>query len=1026
MGKVTRDVASDTSIDEQRKTVRKEQKTRTKKKKRKRDLTDLHRRLFKSKKQNRVTCKFWQSSFVKLLQRFADIRDEYDNETKIDGKLGKARTSKKAPNRILPRPLAGIYRNGAAGKEIRRSQKKLPLNDLNNARLQSNVLKLLDGYDSKSEAIVIKNDKNEILNDSILFDTTIKNVQPSSDHLYISPVLGKVDGKKRCEKEERLKHLKPECIKFPQKLLEKKKTIDSENLRNSALSKYEELCRIICSENFEGQNFPNCFTTDPLTTVKKKLRSIYAESFRSQFLRDMIKRGNILNECDTPSTSVENHLPNTEYCPPKYTQDTDLTSVTLHNPNRHFDHKSNRKDDDLKGRQNSLLIPETNFNLNCKKYGIDTSNFLFDLSLLNTSNAKKKNILESEITDAARNITSEDDSTEVNTHTSLEVNYSTPSVYSNNSIIKHFETNEIGRMKEENPFLFVSRETDFQNEPTDMKHMLKHKNRHGQQIQPLNSESNKYSEKQNSKMLQQYKMKNLKHMPAILRRCNNAVTNNNSRLHLFQEPMHINKEPREMLFDVAPKQNVLFTSQSLKTKLNENSKRLQRSNTISTLFDTGEMKDLNVQTSVMESPNVCDDEVYFTKSSYSQPVESKQQPQNLHVNDIFVNKKNPPVQKTVMFTKKDSRNIGHCLYLNNLISDGTADNSNVCIIRKNVPSQGEKSKKNTCAVHKNCQRVPVNSHRTFQCSQNCKDSNDGGQEFKKTSASQIQNIQMHQKPIVCEKVLVRKVQQQSKCRNNQNCHSDPHVCYVMVDQCKDFNNMQECHYNNISQIEKSRMLQNRRPRQEDIADIGILKGVQNMKILPMEGRESQIKYTDNQCIENTVILEKQPIKYLAYENNSKTQKIPIYMQENKHVASVDNVEIINPNANYRVVSYPQESTQKIIFVPTCEQNEIVYVKQEDLPRSNIAFEECSRPRKVVLYRPEVQCVKDSPNTCEIHIPKHNVIEIKENDCDTIVTNLKMDNTKKSRHGVVNWEELHYRPNNEQDAYIGTQAIYYQK
>lgn len=51
MGKVTRDVVvSDTSIDEQRKTVREEQKTRTKKKKRKRDLTDLHQRLFKSKK----------------------------------------------------------------------------------------------------------------------------------------------------------------------------------------------------------------------------------------------------------------------------------------------------------------------------------------------------------------------------------------------------------------------------------------------------------------------------------------------------------------------------------------------------------------------------------------------------------------------------------------------------------------------------------------------------------------------------------------------------------------------------------------------------------------------------------------------------------------------------------------------------------------------------------------------------------------------------------------------------------------
>lgn len=31
------------------------------------------------------------------------------------------------------------------------AQTKLPLDNLNNARLEGNVLKLLDGYDSKSE-----------------------------------------------------------------------------------------------------------------------------------------------------------------------------------------------------------------------------------------------------------------------------------------------------------------------------------------------------------------------------------------------------------------------------------------------------------------------------------------------------------------------------------------------------------------------------------------------------------------------------------------------------------------------------------------------------------------------------------------------------------------------------------------------------------------------------------------------------------------------------------------------------------
>ncbi|KAK1123627.1 hypothetical protein K0M31_008324 [Melipona bicolor] len=92
MGKLTCNiVASDTFVDEGVKTVHEKQKIRTKKKKRKRDLTDL--KIFKLKK---------------------------DKQTKINGKLGEAQNSKTISNRILPQPLAGIYRNGATGKEIQR------------------------------------------------------------------------------------------------------------------------------------------------------------------------------------------------------------------------------------------------------------------------------------------------------------------------------------------------------------------------------------------------------------------------------------------------------------------------------------------------------------------------------------------------------------------------------------------------------------------------------------------------------------------------------------------------------------------------------------------------------------------------------------------------------------------------------------------------------------------------------------------------------------------------------------------
>lgn len=708
----------------------------------------------------------------------------------------------------------------------------------------------------------------------------------------------------------------------------------------------------------------------------------------------MIKRGNILNECDTPSTSMDDSFPpDTAYCPSGYPQDVNLVSETIDNPDWHIDIKSNKDNYSLQERQNLFLIPK----MNLRKNEINTSNLLFHSSSSNTLDVGIKNSLEPEMSHEMNNISNEDESTDVSNRTSLEINYSASSTHKN-SIMKYFEINEFDceRIKDKNkPLLFAQTEAESQNSSIDKKRLIKHKTQRRQTVHFLNNGLKKHAEGQNFKIMQQVKMKNLKHIPAILRRCNNVVANNNNRLNLFQEPMHINKESRKMLFDVAPKQNVLFTSQSVVTESNEDSKRPQKSKTANTLFDNTKMKDLNVQTCVMDSPSI---------------FKHNQTQQNLHANDILVNRTNPPIQKTVMFTKKDSRNIGHCLYINNIIADGKTDKSNVCIIRKNVPLQHERSK-NNCTVYKHYQEAPGNYYKAYRCSENSDSSNYNSQEFKEASAPEVQHVQVHQKPMVCENGLVRKVMQPSKSENGKKYHNDQHVCYVVVDQCNDVNNMQEYPYDNVPEIEKSRTVQNGRFCQEDIADVGILKGVQNLKILPMEEQEPPIQVVNNQCIKNAVILEKQPIKYLAFENDSKTEKIPIYMQRNKHVASVDNIELINSGVNYRVVSYPQESTQKIIFVPTCEQNKVVYVKQQNLPHSNVTFEECSHPRKVVMCRPEVQYVKESSNVCEVHLPKQNVVEIGKSDCDTIVTNLqKASSMKSSRRGGVNREGLHYRPN----------------
>ena len=720
--------------------------------------------------------------------------------------------------------------------------------------------------------------------------------------------------------------------------------------------------------------------------MKQKLRYMYAESFRNKLLQDTIMRGNILSNYSTPSTSTDNLLPsNAAFCPSGSNQNVDSISATVDN----LDHCVG-----LKKNIENRSIPETNF----KRNEITSSNLLFNLSSLNTSDTAMENSLEAETLQKTCNISNKDDSINLSNHTSLEVNPPATSISTNSNIVKYFETNEFERIKEKSkPVLFVQTEAESENNYNHKKY----RSRRTQTVRVLSNGLKNEAEKQNLKILQQIKMKNLKHIPIILRRCNNVVTNNNNQLNLFQESMHINKEPQEMLFNAASRQNILFTSQSLTTESNENSQRLQRSATVNTLFDTSDIE--NLQTCVIESPSLRNDDIYFVKNSSSQPKQNQSQSQNLHVNGILVNKKNPSVQKTVMFTKKDSRNVGHCLYLNNVITDQTTDNSNICIIRKNVSSQHEKL--NNCTTYKNCQEVPEN-YKTYQCLQSFDNSNYSNQEFKEIS------IPQHQKSQICEKMLAKRVQQHPKCENNKTCYNDQHVCYVMVNQCKDSNNAQECSHDIVHQIEKSRKLQNSSQEfnQEDVANINILKGVKNLKILPIKKR-SQMKFTDSQCIENAVIVNEQPIKYLAFENDSKAQKVPIYLQSSKHVASADNIEVIDPNVNYHMVPSQCESTQKIIFVPTCEQNKIVYIKQENLPHSNIAFEECSHPRKLVLYRPEVKCVKDSSNVCEVHVPKQNVMEIRKIDNDTIITNLQQtDNVKKSTQSGTNWEELHYQSN----------------
>ncbi|XP_076683602.1 uncharacterized protein LOC143376808 isoform X2 [Andrena cerasifolii] len=1010
MGKVVRDTAaSGSSEDQRRKTVRVEQKVRAKKKKRKRDLTDLHEKLYKSKKRNQKPTEFWRSNFVKLLHRFAGIREEYSKETKITGKLCRPRNSKKICNRILPRPLTGIYRNGATGKDIRRSQTKAPVNDINNARLQGNVLKLLHGYDSKSKGVVVENGTEEASKDPLL-DSTIKTIlhptPPGSES--ISPVLGKVDGQKRCQKDEQAAKGPSRHGGFLEKCLQSETLIHPENCRRSAVNRYEELCATISSKNFEGHNSLDQFTADPLVTVKKKLRSIYAESFQNQFLRDMIKRNTVLNRCETPSLSSENELSSeTGYRSSTYRTGAEIPSAVKGNPGRQDRCRASKEENNSQGPSTVLLV-ERGFNLNGKWNQVPTPNLLFDLSLLQGPGIRAglETVAESKRTKRATENKSDNCLTRTNQYlpSSLEVNHSAMST-SKSSSPKYFENpvpthqNRTERMKKASKtVLFLPNEAELSNDFAVKKHLIKRRNQRTQTMHSLNSAARRDSGKHAFKASQQIKAKCQKHIPAILRRCGS-----NNPVNLFTETMDSIEEPREMFLHSALKQNDLFDPGPLITELNRTSKVLERSASANVLFDASSVSDLNVQTCVIASPSLRKDEVRFIRNPYPQ-VEPKQRLQT--INDILPTNKQraePPVHKTIMFTKKDSRNIGHCLRVNNLISDGTA--SNVCLKRKSLPQ--EKSTKDICTAHRNCQRVSANCYRSFHCSQSTDTSNYSSQEFKEPGVAQ-------EEPVICEKVLLRRMQQHKQCESSQKSHEkDQRFCYVLVDQRQDSSSSSNYIDNRPCTVEDPRQLQNGRCCREDVGEIGILNGVQNLKILPMEERESGMSFTSSQCIGSTVMLEEPPIKYLAFEKDSKTHKLPIYVQNSEPVAPVDNVEVINPNMNYRVVSRPQEPAQKIILVPTSEQNKVVYVQQQNLGH-DAPYEGCGHRRQMVLCRqdcqPSVRCVQDSPNVCGLHVPKQSVLGISSAECEGIATNLQQaDNMKHLQRANVNWGELRYRP-----------------
>nr|XP_033336681.1 uncharacterized protein LOC117226461 isoform X1 [Megalopta genalis] len=986
MAKVTQ--PGDSSEDWRRQTVREEQKARPKKKKRKKDLVDLHQRLRNPAKRDRKPTQR-QGNFVKLLHRFADVREEYGKETKTVGKLGKARNTKKLSNRILPRRMSGIYRNGAIGKEIRRPNALVSLNGSNNARLEEDVMKLLQGYEKNAESVVLDGNRKEtevLVVDSVIRDTLCPT-PPDAD--LASPVLGKVDGKKLHNRDEREGQGGPSnYVDLSHLVRERRKAVNIEQLQDSAIRRYEDLCATV-RRNFEGLNLPDQLTTDPLSSVKMKLRSIYAKSFQSRYSRDMLKYGSALNERSTmPSfdysnpilaeavysssgfgesanPGVANRRPTNYRCPsaplpspllgPRVTSGGSSATSNGKEVRRPYSNlietfvdtsgaqnvkRRTTKPNDSQANQDPLLLTPR---AREKRKQASSSRFLFDTSMLSSNSSANK------VGDEREREARSADSESVANRTSLEANCP-PSFEDNHKSVDDFIASRMSKQS-----IFARSMMEMLKESISKRCFVKRKNQRTQTTNLSNNRTRKHPGKSNAKATQQVNAKNLKHVPAILRRCN--------KTDIFQPQTG-------RLFEVPSNPDVSSASPCLKSETSKNSDGTASST------DTNA---ISVQACVAPSPSLREDHGRNLKPDGDQ---------QSHVNDFFLKKckSKPAIQKTVMFTKKDSRS--KRLQINGPMPDRPVE----------VLQQLEKCE--------NCQRAAMNSYRSFVCSDNSNDSNYCSQEFKEVGIPQVRPVQVQREPVVCEKLFVRKLPQNP-------------VCFVAADPGKQ---TQAC-----AKIEKVY-------RRNDNSDVRIVQGFQNLQLLPMEDQKA--KY-NGQRVGDTVLFEEPPIKYLAFDNDSETQRIPIYVRSKRRpqFTAVDHADIVNSKVNYRLVSCP-EPTQKILLVPSHEDDNLVYVEEKDLNRPGVSHERVTQPRKMCFCQnivseaqPAVQCPESTSNARELLIAKQDLTGIANTGYEAVVA-LQTNRGKNLRKSIGNWEELRHRPSHEhaitKEACARSHGTYYMK
>ncbi|XP_018353644.1 PREDICTED: uncharacterized protein LOC108755241 [Trachymyrmex septentrionalis] len=893
----------------------------------------------------------------RIHSKILQAKRKLDKIGKGDNKEQKKQGRAKICNRLLPEPAAGIYRNGAKGKDIQKAETLE--NTYHKARLKADALKLLNGDTHESECIVDIPIQNEIIKQSANKDCIQNNFE--SNELCtqeLSPILGNRQSqnqkpclaKKKGEENifedtnfnktkkqninDKSRHVQKEDIckrrlfqndKEPSEtiitnsteifddteLTKENKTSDKEteligsknnkDLLYDPLSRYMEFCKI-SAKNFEADILQN-YSSDPVTSTIKKLKHAYADSFRQQLLRKKKKQE---FENTNPTHSVEHQacvssdtsqLSPVEFEVPKCSKNRAIAA--------RFQEGVSHKDNKFHLVQNTKLKKRDG------TMGYNFTSCLLRNTVISSSNTNSLVVENCENGDNQYSRQSKD-ICQLAKSTNLFVVNEKDSVQMDSQKNPNYG-NHLLKNKRRDKSIFLSdpvlSERHFSNDYCHEKLPITVSD---------NCALNNISKKYNNKIANNCEVKNVKRVPAILRRCvdipvnkpNHSVQINGDveglhkkyETNLFNRSNSIKKELCETAF---PNTYTSFPTPSIVNAIVDQTKVLEP--------QIGSMKIKDSQESQIEQINVNIHAKEYNERNefhryrnflYPRPFEVSC---NRNTEKLFQQEQISPDIRKSLYHSNNYHPINHLqsVSLSNFNVEPTKQFSHqtklhICeankqeLYRKNIRDQNQ----NILFNNVNDRAIPP----ILNITQNV--------QAEKRSAESCRENRFGKTDVKCTKNQI----------NENACHCNEQYIYFDSANCsrKYKEQAHRCH----KETAQPESLCDTRGYNNSVDNcINLSSSTQNVPLLTLRQNDDLYMYPktiDDQ--HRAVLLQNvtQPVKYLAVENGSNIQKIPVYIND-RSVRIAENaplkvIAVMDPSVQTK--TFPQEIATKVVSLQT--------------------------------------------------------------------------------------------------------------